>query len=129
MSEINDVGELPESIFPINIKLIQKYQRQETIIIAKYKDSTYHKCYFYGGGNIVLNLITCKDNIFIPSKLQSYVLHSYHTHLLHPGMDRTEAMIPQHFFWSDIRDAVWKKVSNCDTYQPTKISKTNIVNY
>ena len=27
MSEINDIKELPEGTFPINLKLIQKYQR------------------------------------------------------------------------------------------------------
>ena len=35
MSENNDTEELPEGTFPINLKLIQKYQRQEPIIIAK----------------------------------------------------------------------------------------------
>ena len=66
MSEINDIKELPEGTFPINLKLIQKYQREEPSIIAKYKDGTYHKGYFCGGSNIDLNLITCKDNIVIP---------------------------------------------------------------
>ena len=63
MSEINDIKELPEGTFPINLKLIQKYQREEPSIIAKYKDGTYHKGYFCGGSNIDLNLITCKDKI------------------------------------------------------------------
>ena len=40
VSEINDIEELPEGIFTINIKLIQKYQRQEPSIIAKYKNGT-----------------------------------------------------------------------------------------
>ena len=59
MSEINDIKELPEGAFPINLMLIQKYQRAEPIIIAKYKDGTYHNGFFRGGGNIDLNLITC----------------------------------------------------------------------
>ena len=42
MSEINDTKELPEVTFTINLKLIQKYQRQEPIILVKYKDGTYH---------------------------------------------------------------------------------------
>ena len=61
--------------------------------MAKYKDGTYHTGYFLGGSNIDLNLITCKDKIVIPKILQNYVLHWYHAYLLHPGMDRTEAMI------------------------------------
>ena len=41
---------------------------------------------------------------------------------LHPGMDRTEAMIRQYLYWPDIRDAVQKEVSNCGTCQLTKPS-------
>ena len=102
------------------IKKNQKYQRSEPSIIAKYQDSTYHKGSFSGGSNIDLNLITCKGKIVITSKLQSYVLNWYHTYLLHPGMDRTEAMIRQHLYWHVIRKFVWKEVTNCDTCQPKK---------
>ena len=66
MSETKYIEEIPEGTFPINFKLIQKYQRSEPIILAKYKYGTYHKGYFSGGGNIDLNLITCKDKIVIP---------------------------------------------------------------
>ena len=37
-------------------------------------------------------------------------------------MDRTEAMICQHFYWPEIRHAVWRKESNCETCQYTRIS-------
>ena len=120
MSEINDIEQLPEGIYPINLNLIQIYQQTETSIIAKYKYDTDQKGSFRGGSNIDLNLITCKDTIFIPSKLKSYVLHWYHTYLLHPGMERMEAMICQYFYWPDIIYAVRKEVSNCDTCQRTK---------
>ena len=60
--------------------------------------------------------------IVIPSKIQSDVLHRYNTYLLHPGMDRTEAMIFQHLYWPRIRPAVWNEVSNCDSCQHTKLS-------
>ena len=33
---------------------------------------------FRGGSNIDLSLITCKDKIVIPSKLQRYILHWYY---------------------------------------------------
>ena len=97
VSEINDIKELPEGTFLINLKLIQKYQRSEPIIIAKYKNGTYYKGYFCGGRNIDPKLIMCEENIVIPSKIQINVLHWYHMYLLHPGMDITEAMICQHF--------------------------------
>ena len=34
MSVINDTEEVPEGTFPINIKLIQKYQQSEPTITA-----------------------------------------------------------------------------------------------
>ena len=83
VSEINGIEEQPEGNFPINLKLIQKYQRSETIIIYKYKDGTHHKGSFNGGSNIDLDLITCEDKIVIDSIIQSCVLHWYHTYFHH----------------------------------------------
>ena len=60
-----------------------------------YEEGTYQKGSVCGDSNIYLNLITCEDNIFIPSKLNSYVLYWYRTYILHPGMDIMEAMITQ----------------------------------
>ena len=37
-------------------------------------------------------------------------------------MDRTEATICQHLYWPGIREAVWKEVTNCDTFQRTNLS-------
>ena len=67
MSEINDIEEIPKGDFSINLKLIQKYQRQEPIIISKYKNGTYHKGSFCGGSKIDIKIRTCEDNIVIPS--------------------------------------------------------------
>ena len=63
-----------------------------------------------------------EDNIFIPLIMQSYVLIWYHIYLLHPGMDRTAAMIFQHLYWPDIRDGVQKEVNNCETCKRTETS-------
>ena len=65
MSEINDTRELPGGTIPINLKLIQKYQRTEPSLMAKYKNGTYHKGYFWGGSHTDLKLITCKYKIAI----------------------------------------------------------------
>ena len=97
MSEINDIEELTEMTYPINITFIVKHQRQEPSRRAKYKDGTHHKGYFPKDSSTDINLIMCKGKIIIPLKLQSYVLHWYHTYLLHSGMDRREAMICQNF--------------------------------
>ena len=42
-------------------------------------------------------------------------------------MDRTEAMIRQHLYWSYIRYIVRKEVTNCDTFQRTKLSNKKYV--
>ena len=40
-----------------------------------------------------LKIIICENNIFIPSILQSYVLHWYNMYLFHTEMDRIETNI------------------------------------
>ena len=42
MSEINYIKEIPEVTFPINLKIIENYQRTEPSLMAKYKYGTYH---------------------------------------------------------------------------------------
>ena len=86
----------------------------------KCKDGTYHKGYFLGGINVDLNIIACEDKIVISSIIQSYVLYWYHTYILCPDMDRTEAIIFQHLYWTSKIEALQKEVTNCDTFQYTK---------
>ena len=95
--------------------MIQRYQQAELSLIAKYKYRTYNKVYFRGGSNNNLNLITCEDNIFIPSKFQSCVIHWYHTYIHHPVIDIMEVMICQHLYWPGIINVVRKEVTNGDT--------------
>ena len=83
MSEINYTKNITEGTFPINFKLIEKHQQKDPILVEKYKEGAYQKVSFRGGININLNLIICEDKIVIPSILQSYVLHWYHTYLLY----------------------------------------------
>ena len=104
--------------------MIKIYQREEPSKKDKYTTSTYQNVSFCGGTNIDLKLISCKDNIIIPSKLQRYVVHWYYTYIHHPGMDRTEAIIRQRLYWHGIIDAVQKEVPNCDTCKRTKWSNT-----
>ena len=66
MSEINDIEVTSEGNFPINLKLIQKYQRTEPSVKDYYKDNTYYKGSFSGNSNTDLKLITCEDKIIIP---------------------------------------------------------------
>ena len=48
----------------------------------------------------------------------------YHTYLLHPGLDKTEAMINQYLYWPDIREAVQNEITGYYTCQHTKRSTT-----
>ena len=86
----------------------------------KYNIGTSNTSYFCEVSYIYLNLITCNDKIGIPLILQSYALYWYHAYLLHPGMNRTVAMILQHFYCPGIIKAVQKEVNNHDTCQSTK---------
>ena len=64
--EINDIEEILECTFPINLKLIQKYKRTEPSLMAKYKGVTCRKCSFRRGSNDNFSPIMCKDKIVIP---------------------------------------------------------------
>ena len=66
MSEINDTEELTEVNFPINLKLIEQYQRKDPSLKDKCELGAYQKGYFQGGINIHINLIMCKDKVVIP---------------------------------------------------------------
>ena len=85
------------------------------------------KGYFCGGRNTI-KLITYKYKIVIPRKLQKYVVKWYHTYILHPVLDRTEAMIWQHLYWPGIREAVHKENNRYDVCQLTKRSTKKTVN-
>ena len=61
--------------------------------MAKYDQIIYKTGSFCGGSNINLNLITCDNNFFIKLIIQSYVSHWYHMYILHPGIDKMEAMV------------------------------------
>ena len=75
ISEINDIEELPECNFLINLKLIQKYQWTEPSIKAKYKYGTYHKGSFSGFSNTDLKLIRCKNkNVFRQNSKVMYTI-------------------------------------------------------
>ena len=81
----------------------------------KLNSAEYQKDYFRGGRNTI-KLVTYKNKIFIPQKLQNYEVKWYHTYLLHPGLDITEAIVHQNIYWPVIRGAVQKEVTRCDVH-------------
>ena len=93
-------------ILDLNLKLIEQHQHKYPSVMSKYNEGTYHTCSFPGVSHIDINLIACEDNIVITSIIQSCILHWYHTYLLHPGIDRMEAVIFKHLHWPVIINGV-----------------------
>ena len=121
MLQLYDIKELPECTFTISFNLINCYYRGDPFLMEKLKYRNYTKGSFRGGQRTI-ELVTYNSNIVITKKLQKYVVQWYHTYFLHPGLDRTEAMICQHLYWPGIREAIQKEVTNCDVCQLTKRS-------
>ena len=74
--------------------------------------ASYHTKSFRGGGTNH-TLICHKDKIVIPSSLQNRVVEWYHTYLLHPGVNCTEATIRQHLWWPNMRDDIKRHIGTC----------------
>ena len=56
----------------------------------------------------------------MPTALQQQTIDWYHTTLCHPGENRTEETIRQHFYWKGMRDQVLKSCGKCIQCQFTK---------
>ena len=56
-----------------------------------------------------------KDKIVIPQKLQQYIVKFYHMYIPNTVLDRTEAIIRRHLYWSGLEKAVQMKFTICDT--------------
>ena len=100
-------------MFPLSFNIIDRYQREEPFLTEKRKCAKYKKGSFRGYRNTI-ELVTYEGKIVIPHKLQKYVMKWYHTYLLHPGLDKMEAVIHKHLYWPGIRKAFQKEVTNCD---------------
>ena len=89
--------------------------------MEKINFAEYQKGSFRGGQNTI-KLVTYKNKIVIPPKLQKGVVKWHRTYLLHPGLDLIDEIICQHLYWPEIRGAVRKEVTRCDMCQRTKRS-------
>ena len=72
MSEINDINELPEGIFPIHLKTIDRYQQKDPRVLSKYKNRTYKPVLPVEEviGNLTLLCVGIKFSIFQHSKVR-----------------------------------------------------------
>ena len=97
MSELYNIDELPEVTFPLSPNIIDHYLREYPVLTEKLNYAEYQRGSFCGGRNTI-KTFTYKSKIVILHKLQKYILKWYHTYLLHPVLDQTEAMILQHLY-------------------------------
>lgn len=115
--ELND-----PDLMPVEYRLISKCQQHDHALLAllRTKPLLYQQKTVHEGGNTV-QLICHKDKIVIPVQLQQKVINWYHVMLVHPGADRTEQTIGQHFYWKGMQKDIRNFVSRCPTCQKYKI--------
>ena len=122
MSELHNINELPDSMFPLSLILINRYQQEDPFLSEKPKLSEYQKGSFLLEGRNTIELVTYKDNLVIPQKLQKYVLQWYRTRLLNPVPDRRESTILQRLYWPSIIEYIRGVIMGCDMCQLTERS-------
>ena len=110
-----------ENEFPLSYRVLGKFQAKDEQILKKLqqKNTPYHLKSFHGGGK-ARELICYKDKIVVPSALQTRIVDWYHTFLCHPGINRTEETIGQHFWWPKMRGQITDSVSTCANCQRNK---------
>ena len=117
-------GRLEEPPAPISFKRLQAAQKKDKTLlklarthkeyaIRPYPGSSKHKLIYHG------------NQIAVPKALQQPLVHWYHDMLCHPGENRTELSIKQHFHWPGLRKSVETVCKHCDICQRTKRTKKN----
>ena len=101
-----DKADLPKDAYPLSFKNIQKEQRaQPTLMKEVEKGTAHYSTKAFRGGGKHRTLVCRKGKIAIPTSLQERTIQWYHNTLCHPGENRTEQTIRQHFWWNTLRDA------------------------
>ena len=113
--------EIEEQPFPLRFSLIEKHQLRDKSLVKAFQADTdkYHLVSFHGGDGPI-DLICHKHKIVVPTTLQKQVVEWYHLYLGHPGINRTEETIGQHFWWKTMRQQITKYVACCTVCQKNK---------
>jgi hypothetical protein len=69
----------------------------------------------------VWNLWCQNQKLYIPKDLRLRIVNWYHETLCHPGANRTEETIHQHYTWGNMRETIRKVCLKCHTCQVNKI--------
>ena len=116
----NDKQDLPASAFPLGFKIISKAQSQDEELKELALSNVKYELRTLRSGGKERNLIYYEDKICVPKELQQRIIDWYHIHLCHPGENRTEQTIRQHFHWNGMRKQVADTVKTCPTCQKAK---------
>ena len=119
LAVIYGVNQLDGDTFPLTYRTINKYQRKDKELAEKLKCANYHTKSFCGGGNTFM-LIYKNYKIVMTTTLRKYVVDWYHTYLLYPGMQRTEASISHYYYWTQLRDDIQTHIKFCKTCHKNK---------
>jgi len=113
--------ELSEEDHPLSYRVLGEHQAKDKTLMKAMKDndSRYSLQSFHGGGK-ERELICHNGKIVVPRKLQARLVEWYHTFLCHPGINRTEETIGQHFWWPKMRDHITISVNTCANCQRNK---------
>jgi hypothetical protein len=116
-----DIEEQNYDAHPLSFSMLDKAQRlNKTLMKALHLDkSLYHLHSFHGEGK-TKELISYKEKIVVPKKLQRHIVDWYHTVYCHPGINRTEETIGQHLWWPKMRRHITEYVQPCPICQKNK---------
>ena len=73
MSELYNIDDLKECMFPLLFNIIKRYQREYPFLTENFNSSSYQKGSFRRGRNTI-KIVTYKNKIVFPQKLQKYVV-------------------------------------------------------
>ena len=120
-AEFFGTDEIPQDAFPLTYAHIANQQNQDEELLQHIRDQKPHyTVQVYRGGGKKTELITYKGKIVIPHTIQRRCVEWYHVNLCHPGENRTEQTIRQHFYWKNMRKDVEDICQKCPTCQLTK---------
>jgi len=103
--------------YPLSYKEIEFRQKKDRALQNKFR--TQPELYIkkpYTFSNSAYELITKNDKIYVPKYLQHKCAGWYHFKLMHPGEQRLELNIAQHYAWIGLKSTcihVCKRCENC----------------
>ena len=112
---------LPENVYPLRYHHISLAQNKEKDLMGAVKSNNHNYTLesFPGGGKKCLLL--CKNKkIVILKSLQRRIIEWYHTMICHPGENRTELTIRQHFWWKGLQQDVYDVCKTCANFHRNK---------